>query len=910
MTTTGHTKMLWNALLALASLSLASACCRRPPTGSPDGSVPCGTLCQITGDGVPSPNPLDFQDVVVGQSKTAKLTLKNMGSDTLNIADEALDGGAASDFKIIQKLPASESVGASVTATIQFTPSAAGERTAVLMIHTDGDPADVPVQLKGNGLDIEICAHPTTLDFGNVQVLGTPKTLPLNIGNCGGSPVNISFGQIQGPNATDFGETGESNQTLQPGQSVNVTVSYSPAAVGPSTASLPYDVCGGSCPQSVNLAGVGVDGQIVCSPNPVNFGTQPAGATPSMPVTCTNVGTENVNVANAGTFNANNVFVLSGLPTFPQSLAPLQNFSLTVNYNTTGQTSGDTDTLLLNWTVSDTMVPMRQYKDPLSGNQVLGPCSLSVSPSQVAFGNVAPGSTATQSATLSNLGGTVCNVSNVTISSSSDPAYALGSGQSTSFQVQPGSSAQVAVTFSPPTGAGPPLLRRGALTYTSDDPNNGNGSVPLTAYIGQQTQYQNGWPKWHMDNFNTGYTSADTSWLQGTVAWKYNIGAPSGGFLGTGTYINSPVIDGNGNVYQMNMSGKFYAISNAGSPIWAQNLSDPSGDPHPSTAAILKDGSMFVASGSDGSPPNLYYISSAGAVVFSEPFGEDGFDSCPALGADGTLFMADDDGPASSGGSGDPYSAIAFKASGSSVTQIAGLALPISTESERFGSVVASDDSTYWGNNGQFFGVTPPSAGFKQMTTWPAGGVTTSNAGTSDPNILSAVISDLALDTQTNNNLYAYSAWEDSSGTGYSVQGNLAALDPGTGAQRWIVTLPAAPLPSGSGGLGSDSGNAAPAIAADGTVYVGNGDGLRAIDGATGSVKWTFTSADVTSSPAIGGDGTVFFGVADGSFYAVHPDGTLRFKVPTGARISASPAIALDGTVVFVSDDGNVYAIH
>ncbi len=537
-------------------------------------------------------------------------------------------------------------------------------------------------------------------------------------------------------------------------------------------------------------------------------------------------------------------------------------------------------------------------------------CTLTTSPAQLSFGNVAPGSTATLSVTLSNVGGAVCHVANVALSPGSDSAYALGPAQATSLQVQPGSSAQVAVTFSPPTGAGPPLLRRGTLTFTSDDPSSGSGSVPLTAYISQQAQYQSGWPKWHMDSFNTGRTSADTSWLQGSVVWKFSIGAPSG-HPDAGTYINSPVIDGHGSVYQMNMSGKFYALSNAGTALWTVQLNSPAGDPHPSTAALLKDGSMFVASGSDGTPPNLYYISDAGAILFSEPFGEDGFDSCPTVGADGTLFMADDDGPASSGGSGDPYSAVAFQVSGSSVPQIAGLALPISTESERFGVVVASDGSTYWGNNGQFFGVTSPSAGFKQMTTWPAAGVTTSNAGKTDPNILSAVLSDIALDSQTNDNLYAYSAWEDVTGTGgYTVQGNLAALDPGTGAQRWMVTLPAVALPAGSSAVASDSGNAAPAIAADGTVYVGNGDGLRAIDGATGTVKWTFTSADVTSSPAIGGDGTVFFGVADGSFYAVHPDGTLRFKVSTGGRISSSPAIALDGTVVFVSDDGYVYALH
>src|SRR5208282_2247809 len=141
------------------------------------------------------------------------------------------------------------------------------------------------------------------------------------------------------------------------------------------------------------------------------------------------------------------------------------------------------------------------------------------------------------------------------------------------------------------------------------------------------------------------------------------------------------------------------------------------------------------------------------------------------------------------------------------------------------------------------------------------------------------------------------------------VQGNIAALDPATGAQKWIFNMPAGNLPSGWFPHSSDAGNAAPAIALDGTVYVGNGTGLYALDGATGTQKWLFSSANVSSSPAIGGDGTVFFGCDDGNFYAVNPGGTLRFTVTTGGPISSSPAIAPDGTVVFVSDDGNIYAI-
>jgi outer membrane protein assembly factor BamB len=142
------------------------------------------------------------------------------------------------------------------------------------------------------------------------------------------------------------------------------------------------------------------------------------------------------------------------------------------------------------------------------------------------------------------------------------------------------------------------------------------------------------------------------------------------------------------------------------------------------------------------------------------------------------------------------------------------------------------------------------------------------------------------------------------------VQGKLAALSMASGAQQWILSLPPTQLPAGWTQLCSDYGNAAPAVATDGTLYVGNADGLRSVVGASGELNWLFPTANVSSSPAIGGDGTVFFGCSDGTFYAVNPDGSAKFSVSLGAPVSASPAIAGDGTVIVTSDDGTVWGIR
>lgn len=74
---------------------------------------------------------------------------------------------------------------------------------------------------------------------------------------------------------------------------------------------------------------------------------------------------------------------------------------------------------------------------------------------------------------------------------------------------------------------------------------------------------------------------------------------------------------------------------------------------------------------------------------------------------------------------------------------------------------------------------------------------------------------------------------------------------------------------------------------------------------------WAFpTNDEVTSSPAVGSDGTIVFGSTDGYVYAVNPDGTLKWRAPTGGAVDiATPAIGPDGTVYIGSTDGILYAL-
>ena len=108
----------------------------------------------------------------------------------------------------------------------------------------------------------------------------------------------------------------------------------------------------------------------------------------------------------------------------------------------------------------------------------------------------------------------------------------------------------------------------------------------------------------------------------------------------------------------------------------------------------------------------------------------------------------------------------------------------------------------------------------------------------------------------------------------------------------------------------------APAVAPDGSIYIGSTDRSLYAFASDGTLKWSFPTGGLidTCSPAIGDDGTVYFGSNDGLLYALRADGTRRwsrnFSTGTGTlSVSNSPSLATDGTLYVKVSDGFVYAL-
>jgi outer membrane protein assembly factor BamB len=100
-----------------------------------------------------------------------------------------------------------------------------------------------------------------------------------------------------------------------------------------------------------------------------------------------------------------------------------------------------------------------------------------------------------------------------------------------------------------------------------------------------------------------------------------------------------------------------------------------------------------------------------------------------------------------------------------------------------------------------------------------------------------------------------------------------------------------------------------PAIAADGTTYIGSGDGKIYAITQNGTIRWTYnTGSPVDSSPAIAPNKNVLVGCDNGAVLCLSPVGELIWSYTTGGPVRSS-ALIVDGSVYVGSMDGSLYAL-
>jgi outer membrane protein assembly factor BamB/DNA-binding MarR family transcriptional regulator len=79
-----------------------------------------------------------------------------------------------------------------------------------------------------------------------------------------------------------------------------------------------------------------------------------------------------------------------------------------------------------------------------------------------------------------------------------------------------------------------------------------------------------------------------------------------------------------------------------------------------------------------------------------------------------------------------------------------------------------------------------------------------------------------------------------------------------------------------------------------------------------GTLKWKFLFENHVemSCPSIDSNGVIYIGSNDNYLYALYSNGTLKWKYKTNHYVEASPTIGFDGTIYFYSEDMTMYALY
>ncbi len=132
--------------------------------------------------------------------------------------------------------------------------------------------------------------------------------------------------------------------------------------------------------------------------------------------------------------------------------------------------------------------------------------------------------------------------------------------------------------------------------------------------------------------------------------------------------------------------------------------------------------------------------------------------------------------------------------------------------------------------------------------------------------------------------------------------GRLHAFDPTSGFVKWSFSM----------GTATTATPSSPVVAPDGTIYCAGGDSRLYAISPDGVRRWSFSTDYMAGSPALAADGTIYIGTSAPTrrFFAIRPDGTLRWKYVVGGSVTTSAVVGPDGTVYFGSDDRKLYALN
>jgi hypothetical protein len=147
---------------------------------------------------------------------------------------------------------------------------------------------------------------PSSVSFADQAVGSTSSPQNVILTNSGTGPLIILSIAIKGANSGDFSQTNNCPANLAAAANCQISITFTPSALGARNASLAVTDNAPGPPQSVPLSGTGAQPVVQLSPSSVNVGAQTVGGTSSPQlVTLTNAGGSTLTITSIGVTGGN-----------------------------------------------------------------------------------------------------------------------------------------------------------------------------------------------------------------------------------------------------------------------------------------------------------------------------------------------------------------------------------------------------------------------------------------------------------------------------------------------------------------------------------------------------------------------------------------------------------------------------
>ena len=448
------------------------------------------------------PQPVDFQTVLVGASRTLSVRLTNQ-LDVPTPVRTRVDGagrpdiavtGANGRFEIMSDVVRDGSLlgpggllapGASVDVDLRYSPSmgldGVEDRGRWVLSNCGGLACERTIILIGRGTNAAISCAPSTLQFGDVNPEST-VTRALSCTNLTQESVTVTGWEVTAGGEAGFSVAPYRGQpsVLGPGASFEVEISFRPPLQGSALRVGTFVVRGRNpranldlTPAQVRLEGSAGGPDIRVTPSALAFGRIAVGTTSRLRLLIENAGRKELRVGGTR---------LSGASSFS-----LENQPLVVP-------AGEARTVVVGYHPlqpgDHTAVVAVDSDDPdeptielsVSGRaENLPPCSYLVTPESINFGIVEILRRTTQGVRIQNLGQTDCLLNNLQVVVGSAADFSLESGTPAEVILPPGQSVTAILAYLPSAEG----RHDGLFSFYISDPQRSYREIPLAGVAAQ-----------------------------------------------------------------------------------------------------------------------------------------------------------------------------------------------------------------------------------------------------------------------------------------------------------------------------------------------------------------------------------------------------------------------------------------